>query len=415
MRLNDYNRLAALSRRSVIKGAAGAAALALASGGALGAMSRAARAQANLRAEILKIPGVGMGSPTDADWQKVGEMCLGGTRETVPGRRVRRGRAHLHGAQQPEPAQLPVPRLPQALGDLHRREDQLDRPRPGRLQRPAAAVDRHRHRRLRRDRDGRAVRGRRLRQGPRLGDARLGRRAHRHGRLRQLPEGAGRDLGRQDLPHLDRRRLPHLLLPHRRLLRPDLRRGVDGRRQHHRVGPADHLGAGAGGLEVPARQDRPDLRHAAQRLPRSAQGLGRLRLLLPRGPRHRLRQVPGRAGLALRPRHHEAAGQQPGLRAGDPGRPRHHGHPAGRPDQRRPRHHRLPAVSRRHRLGADLVGRRRLERAHLRHLGDRRRRRLLDPARRRRGLEHPDQRLGDARLRPELRARTWPTSAGAST
>ena len=28
-----------------------------------------------------------------------------------------------------------------------------------------------------------------------------------------------------------------------------------------------------------------------------------------------------------------------------------HGHPAGRPDQRRPRHHRLPAVPRRHRLG----------------------------------------------------------------
>ena len=83
MRINDYNRLVALSRRSLIKGAAGSAALAMASGGALGAMSRAARAQANLRAEILKIPGVGAGSPTDADWQKVGEMCLGGTRETV--------------------------------------------------------------------------------------------------------------------------------------------------------------------------------------------------------------------------------------------------------------------------------------------------------------------------------------------
>ena len=83
MRINHYNRLVALSRRSLIKGAAGSAALAMASGGALGAMSRAARAQANLRAEILKIPGVGAGSPTDADWQKVGEMCLGGTRETV--------------------------------------------------------------------------------------------------------------------------------------------------------------------------------------------------------------------------------------------------------------------------------------------------------------------------------------------
>ena len=36
-----------------------------------------------LRAEILKIPGVGMGSPTDADWQKVGEMTLGPTKERV--------------------------------------------------------------------------------------------------------------------------------------------------------------------------------------------------------------------------------------------------------------------------------------------------------------------------------------------
>ena len=26
-------------------------------------------------------PGVGAGSPGDADWQKVGEMCLGGTKE----------------------------------------------------------------------------------------------------------------------------------------------------------------------------------------------------------------------------------------------------------------------------------------------------------------------------------------------
>jgi len=42
-------------------------------------LSSVARAQSgSLRAEILKIPGVGMGSPTDADWQKVGELCLGG-------------------------------------------------------------------------------------------------------------------------------------------------------------------------------------------------------------------------------------------------------------------------------------------------------------------------------------------------
>ena len=38
---------------------------------------------ASVRAEILKIPGVGAGSPTDSDWQKVGEMCLGATKENV--------------------------------------------------------------------------------------------------------------------------------------------------------------------------------------------------------------------------------------------------------------------------------------------------------------------------------------------
>ena len=35
----------------------------------------------------------------------------------------------------------------------------------------------------------------------------------------ELPQGAGRHLGRQDLPHHHRRRLPHLRLPHG-LLRP---------------------------------------------------------------------------------------------------------------------------------------------------------------------------------------------------
>jgi multiple sugar transport system substrate-binding protein len=39
--------------------------------------------EAALRAEILQIPGVGMGSPTDADWQKVGEMTLGPTKANI--------------------------------------------------------------------------------------------------------------------------------------------------------------------------------------------------------------------------------------------------------------------------------------------------------------------------------------------
>jgi multiple sugar transport system substrate-binding protein len=38
---------------------------------------------ADLRAELLQIPGVGAGSPTDADWQRVGELTLGPTRENV--------------------------------------------------------------------------------------------------------------------------------------------------------------------------------------------------------------------------------------------------------------------------------------------------------------------------------------------
>ncbi|MCB1972868.1 MAG: hypothetical protein KDG54_20955, partial [Geminicoccaceae bacterium] len=83
MKVEVYQRLMALqaSRRALLRGAAGAAAV-YASSGLMGGVS-SARAQSSLRAEILKIPGVGAGSPTDADWQKVGELCLGGTKETV--------------------------------------------------------------------------------------------------------------------------------------------------------------------------------------------------------------------------------------------------------------------------------------------------------------------------------------------
>ncbi|MDQ0473083.1 ABC transporter substrate-binding protein [Labrys wisconsinensis] len=70
------------SRRDLLKGAAGVSALALGAGGALGAATPAA-AQSDVRAQILQIPGVGKGSPTDADWQKVGELCLGATKASV--------------------------------------------------------------------------------------------------------------------------------------------------------------------------------------------------------------------------------------------------------------------------------------------------------------------------------------------
>jgi multiple sugar transport system substrate-binding protein len=72
------------SRRTVLKGAVSAGALAaLATTGTLGPAVHKASAQDNLRAQILQIPGVNKGSPTDADWQKVGEMCLGATKTNV--------------------------------------------------------------------------------------------------------------------------------------------------------------------------------------------------------------------------------------------------------------------------------------------------------------------------------------------
>ena len=85
MRVSLYEKLvrAGATRRDMLKGAASMAALAAASTGTLGALTRQASAQDNLRAEILKIPGVGKGSPTDADWQKVGELCLGATKANV--------------------------------------------------------------------------------------------------------------------------------------------------------------------------------------------------------------------------------------------------------------------------------------------------------------------------------------------
>lgn len=85
MKVGIYNQLvrAGATRRDILKGAASLAAMSAASGMGLGAFTRRASAQDNLRAEILKIPGVGAGSPTDADWQKVGELCLGATKANV--------------------------------------------------------------------------------------------------------------------------------------------------------------------------------------------------------------------------------------------------------------------------------------------------------------------------------------------
>ncbi len=76
MKVGLYNLL---TRRSVLKGGAALSAVGVA--GAIGALPKPARA--DLRAELLQVPGVNKGSPTDADWQKVGELCLGSTKSTV--------------------------------------------------------------------------------------------------------------------------------------------------------------------------------------------------------------------------------------------------------------------------------------------------------------------------------------------
>lgn len=80
MKVDLYNYIVAaqkMSRRQMLKGSAALGAVAMMPKNAL------ADAHSNVRAEILKIPGVGAGSPTDSDWQKVGELCLGATKGNV--------------------------------------------------------------------------------------------------------------------------------------------------------------------------------------------------------------------------------------------------------------------------------------------------------------------------------------------
>lgn len=80
MKVELYDYAAGLSRRRFLKGAT---ALGAAAALPAGLAPRAVSAQDNLRAQILAIPGVGMGSPTDAHWQQVGELCLGATKANV--------------------------------------------------------------------------------------------------------------------------------------------------------------------------------------------------------------------------------------------------------------------------------------------------------------------------------------------
>ena len=82
MKVDQYNALTA-NRRDFLKGAATAGAVsAFAAAGVLGPTTPAMADDA-VRKAILQVPGVGKGSPSDADWQKVGEMCLGPVKSNV--------------------------------------------------------------------------------------------------------------------------------------------------------------------------------------------------------------------------------------------------------------------------------------------------------------------------------------------
>jgi len=83
MKVGLYEHAAkiSLTRRRLLQGVAGVGAMSV-MGGMVPGMARA-EAHGGVRAEILKIPGVGMGSPTDADWQKVGALCLDATKTNV--------------------------------------------------------------------------------------------------------------------------------------------------------------------------------------------------------------------------------------------------------------------------------------------------------------------------------------------
>ena len=85
MRVDLYEKLvrAGATRRDLLKGAVSMAALAAASGAGLSALTKPAAAADDLRAKLLQIPGVGKGQPTDADFQKVGELCLEATKANV--------------------------------------------------------------------------------------------------------------------------------------------------------------------------------------------------------------------------------------------------------------------------------------------------------------------------------------------
>ena len=403
MKTDVYTRLLGLQtgRRNVLKGTAsvGAAAAAM---GSLGMLPIRALAQGDIRTQILQIPGVGVGSPTDADWQQVGALTLEPTKANVAEGEfagveltfMGLNNQNLHnflfrGFLKPweEYTGAKISWIDLAQADYN-----------ARLQQSIATgtVDFDIHR------DGGAVRGRRLRQGARFRDARLGRGPDRDGRLCRLPEGAGRHLGWQDLPDLDRRRLPQLQLPHRlfrrrRAAEAWAAEGNEGEwavpKTWQQVQAVTKFlkGKKVGGFDAYGYLD-----------PLKGWGGFGFYFLASRATAY-AKHPDDPAWLfdidTMTPRVNNAAWVRAIQDVLDVIEC-----PAARSAQRRSRHHRLPAVPCRHRVDALLVGRHRLERQDQRQLDRRRRGRLRHPAGLGRRLQPRDRPVGHAAGRPELRA-----------
>ena len=357
-------------------------------------------------------------SPTDADWQQVGELTLEPTKANSP-RASARASAHLHGTQQPEPAQQPVPWLPAAVGGRTRapRSSWIDLAQAdynARLQQSIATG---------------TVDFDILEMGaPFEGDT-AGR-----GLLDPMPDWVAEQIDMDD--YVDYLKAPigtwdgktyrisidgdtHTLAYRTDYYANEDAHGGLGRgRSRRRVGAAHHLGAGQRAVEVPGRQDRPadgPATPTASSTRSSTSGAASASTSWPTAPR-RTPSIPTSPAWLFDPETMKPRVNNPGWVQAIQDVIDLDGHGrrlSARPDQRRPQHDRLPAVpgrapARRSCGGAtwarspatsDTLGRRRCR--GLRHQPRR------DPR-----LQLADRRMGgDARTSP----RTTPTSAGACT
>ena len=364
----------------------------------------------------MKIPGAGNGSPTDADWQKVGALCLGPTKANVkPGEFagvefsfMGLNNQNLHnflfrGFLTPWEAYTgaKIKWIDLAQADYNARLQQS-------IATGTADFDIHR--------DGRAVRRRHGRQGPALGHAGLGEDADRFRRLRQLPQAARRHVERKDPPRHHRQRLPHHQLSHRRLLRSRSRRN-NGRTGRTRPGSR------RGDRRRPGSRCRQITKFLKGKKFKGKDVYGFLDQPKPWGGFHfyftgsratAYAKYPGEKNWLFDENMKPLVNNPACVRAIQdvvdalPVR-------AGGPDQRRSQHDRVPAIRHRDGFAPGMVGRHRHIREDERHRDDRRSPRFRHPAGFGRRLQFPDAEVGEARERPQPVRRTWPISAGAST